>query len=163
VAGCCKASHDAQDAWDTGDASLASGRNTDGSDAGSVFADVQHPSSASHVLDMQTDVVGECPDSNFEYDPKPTGCENDVLSSDVVYKSDTEVLNNTASFSRSQQRHFPGTGEAIGAVTGSSKKSVICATTHGHHSLAGKGSGLPLGSLRVKFRSHESTKISRVA
>jgi len=41
VAGCCNASQDAQDAWDAGDASLASGRNADGSDAGSVFADVR--------------------------------------------------------------------------------------------------------------------------
>ena len=40
MAGRCKASQDAQDAWDAGDASLASGRNADGSDAGSVFADV---------------------------------------------------------------------------------------------------------------------------
>jgi len=40
VAGRCNASQDAQDAWDAGDASLASGRNADGSDAGSVFADV---------------------------------------------------------------------------------------------------------------------------
>ena len=41
MAGRCNASQDAQDAWDAGDASLASGRNTDGSDAGSVFADVE--------------------------------------------------------------------------------------------------------------------------
>ena len=40
MAGRCNASQDAQDAWDAGDASLASGRNADGSDAGSVFADV---------------------------------------------------------------------------------------------------------------------------
>ena len=40
MAGLCNASQDAQDAWDAGDASLASGRNADGSDAGSVFADV---------------------------------------------------------------------------------------------------------------------------
>jgi len=40
VAGRCNASQDAQDAWDAEDASLASGRNADGSDAGSVFADV---------------------------------------------------------------------------------------------------------------------------
>jgi len=40
VAGRCNASQDAQDARDAGDASLASGRNADGSDAGSVFADV---------------------------------------------------------------------------------------------------------------------------
>jgi len=39
VAGRCNASQDGQDAWDAGDASLASGRNADGSDAGSVFAD----------------------------------------------------------------------------------------------------------------------------
>jgi len=35
-----------------------------------------------------------------------------------VYESDTEVLNNAASFSCSQQMHFPGTGEAIGDVNG---------------------------------------------
>jgi len=40
VAGHWNASQDAQDAWGAGDASLASGRNADGSDAGSVFADV---------------------------------------------------------------------------------------------------------------------------
>jgi len=40
MAGRCNASQDAHDAWDGGDASLASGRNADGSDAGSVFADV---------------------------------------------------------------------------------------------------------------------------
>ena len=40
MAGRCNASQNAQDAWDAGDASLASGRNADGSDAGSVFADV---------------------------------------------------------------------------------------------------------------------------
>jgi len=36
----CNASQDAQDAWDAENTSLASGRNADGSDAGSVFADV---------------------------------------------------------------------------------------------------------------------------
>ena len=39
MAGRCNASQDAQDAWDAGDTSLESGRYTDGSDAGSVFAD----------------------------------------------------------------------------------------------------------------------------
>jgi len=39
VAGRCNASQDAQDAWDAGDALLASVRNADGSEAGSVFAD----------------------------------------------------------------------------------------------------------------------------
>jgi len=40
VAGHCNASQEAQDAWDAENTSLASGRNTRGSDAGSVFADV---------------------------------------------------------------------------------------------------------------------------
>jgi len=39
MAGRCNASQDAQDAWDAENTSLASGRNADGSDAGSVFAD----------------------------------------------------------------------------------------------------------------------------
>jgi len=39
VAGRCNASQDAQGAWDAENTSLASGRNADGSDAGSVFAD----------------------------------------------------------------------------------------------------------------------------
>ena len=42
MAGRCNASQDAQDTWDAGDASLASGRNADRSDAGSVFANVAH-------------------------------------------------------------------------------------------------------------------------
>ena len=79
---------------------------------------IQYPSSASHVLDTQTDVVGERPDSYYESDPEPTGREHDVLSGDVVYESDTEVLNNTASFSGGQQTHFPGAREAIGDVNG---------------------------------------------
>jgi len=41
VAGRCNASQDAQDAWDAENTSLASGRNADGSGAGSVFADVR--------------------------------------------------------------------------------------------------------------------------
>ena len=40
MAGRCNASQDAQDAWDAENTSLASGRNADGSDAESVFADV---------------------------------------------------------------------------------------------------------------------------
>jgi len=39
VAGRRNTSQDAQDAWDAENTSLASGRNADGSDAGSVFAD----------------------------------------------------------------------------------------------------------------------------
>ena len=39
MAGHCNASQDAQDTWDAENTSLASGRNADGSDAGSVFAD----------------------------------------------------------------------------------------------------------------------------
>jgi len=79
---------------------------------------IRYPSSASHVLDRQTDVVGERLDSDYESDPEPTGREHDVLSGDVVYESDTEVLNNTASFSGGQQTHFPGAGEVIGDVNG---------------------------------------------
>jgi len=41
VAGHCNGSQDAQAAWEAGDASLASGRNADGSDPGSVFADAE--------------------------------------------------------------------------------------------------------------------------
>jgi len=63
-------------------------------------------------------VVGERPDSDYETDPEPTGREHDELSGDVVYESDTEVLNNTASFSGGQHKHFPGAGEAIGDLNG---------------------------------------------
>jgi len=67
---------------------------------------------------MQTYVMWERPDSDYESDPEPTGCEHDVLSGDVVYESDTEVLNNTACFSGGQETHFPGAGEAIADVGG---------------------------------------------
>jgi len=40
VAGRCNTSQDAQDAWDAENMLLVSGRNADGSDTGSVFADV---------------------------------------------------------------------------------------------------------------------------
>jgi len=45
---------------------------------------IRYPSSASQGLDMQTDVVGERPDSDYESDPELTGREHDVLSGDVV-------------------------------------------------------------------------------
>jgi len=88
---------------------------------------IRYPSSASHVLDRQTDVVGERLDSDYESDPEPTGREHDVLSGDVVYESDTEVLNNTASFSGGQQTHLRGPGEAIGDVNGFEQEiSILC-------------------------------------
>ena len=52
MAGRCNESQDAQDAqdaWDAGDASLALGRNAYGSDAGSVFADVDNLASRGEV------------------------------------------------------------------------------------------------------------------
>jgi len=96
-------------------------------------------------------------------DPEPTGREHDVLSRDVVYKSDTEVLNNTASFSGGQQMHFLGAGEPIGDVNGCEQEISNLCDDPGAPFSAGKGSGLPLGSLRVKYLSHESTNTSRVA
>jgi len=79
---------------------------------------IRYPSSARHVLDTQPDVLGERPDSDCESDPEPTGRYHDVLSGDVVYESDTEVLNNISSFSGGQQTPFPGAGHAIGDVNG---------------------------------------------
>ena len=52
MAGRCNASQEAQDAWDAGDASLASGRNADGSAAGSVFADVAIKTTLIRVSDF---------------------------------------------------------------------------------------------------------------
>jgi len=52
-------------------------------------------SPASHVLDTQTDVVGERLDSDYESDPAPTRPNHDVLPCDVVYESDTEEQDNT--------------------------------------------------------------------
>jgi len=62
--------------------------------------------------------MGERPDSDHESHPEPTGREHEVLSGDVVYESDIEGLNNTASFSGGQQMHFPGAGETIEDVNG---------------------------------------------
>jgi len=124
---------------------------------------IPYPSSASHVLHRETDVIGERPDSDYESDPEPAGPEHNLLSGDVVYKSDTEVLNNTASFSSGQQRHFPESGEAIGDVNGFEQEISNLCDDPWHHSPAGKGSGLPLGSVRVKYRSQESNNTSRVA
>ena len=63
---------------------------------------IRYLSSASDVLDTQTEVMGERSDSKYESNPEPTGREHDVLSGQVVYESDTEVLTNAASFSCGQ-------------------------------------------------------------
>ena len=64
MAGRCNTSQDAQDAWDAGDASLASGRNADGSDAGSVFADV-------YIHQESTEMVQNI--NNVQYALMPAG------------------------------------------------------------------------------------------
>jgi len=63
-------------------------------------------------------LVRERPDSNDDSNPEHTGREHDVFTGDVVYESDTEVLNNTASFCGGQQTHSPGFGEPIGDMNG---------------------------------------------
>jgi len=45
---------------------------------------IQYPSLASHVLQMQTDMVGQRADSDYESDPNPAGHEHDILLGDVV-------------------------------------------------------------------------------
>ena len=62
--------------------------------------------------------MGERADSDNESDSEPTGCEHDLLTGNVVYESDTEVLDNTASFSAGQQMQLPGAGQPIGDVNG---------------------------------------------
>ena len=69
-------------------------------------------------MDTETDVVRERPDSDYESNPESTGREHDVLASDVMYKSDTKLLNKTASLTGGQQMYFLGAGEAIGDVNG---------------------------------------------
>ena len=66
MAGRCNASQDTQDTWDAGDVSLASGCNADGSDAGSVFADVFSPNTA---------IVSEVIQSITIKVPFPISCE----------------------------------------------------------------------------------------
>jgi len=67
--------------------------------------------------------VEECPDSNYQSDPVTTRRKHDLLGGNVVYKYDTDVLNNTASVSNSQQTDFPGVGEPIGDVNGFEQES----------------------------------------
>ena len=55
----------------------------------------------------------ELPDSDYKSDPEYTGREHNVLASDVIYESDTELLNKTASLTGGQQTYFLGAGEAI--------------------------------------------------
>jgi len=62
--------------------------------------------------------VWEGPDSDYESNPGPTGPEDNILSGEVVYESNTEVLNNIASFSGGQQIPVPGTGEALADMNG---------------------------------------------
>jgi len=124
---------------------------------------IQYPSSASHVHDMQTDVVGECPDSHYESDPEPTGHEHDVLSGDVVYESDSEVLINTASCSSSQPTHFPSIGGPIVDVNGFEQEIINLCDDPWAPFPSREGFRLAFWLLRVKYRGHESTNTLRVA
>jgi len=124
---------------------------------------IRYPSSASHVLDTQTKVVGERPDSDYESDPEPTGREHDILSGDVVYESDTEVRNNTASFFGSQQGHFPGAGEAIGNLNGFEQEiSKLCDNLWAPFP-SGQGFRLASGLLESKVPKSQIKNTSRVA
>ena len=69
-------------------------------------------------MDTETDVVREPPDSDYESDPEPTGRDHQVLAGDVMYESDTELLNKMAPFTSGQQTYFLDAGEAIRDVTG---------------------------------------------
>jgi len=75
VAGRCNASQDAQDAWDAGDALLASGRTADGSDAGSVFADVPSSSIArySSPLGVPSTTTSGIRSSSLPGEPRTRG------------------------------------------------------------------------------------------
>ena len=103
---------------------------------------------------METNVAGERPDWDYESDPEATGREQDVLSGDVVYESDIEVLNNTPSFSGGQQTHFPGAGKPIGDVYGFAQEiSILCddpwAPFHG-------GQGFRLASWLIESKVPQS-------
>jgi len=98
--------------------------------------------------------MGERPDSDYESDPEPTGREHDVLSADVVYESDTEVLNNTASFSGGQQTHFPRAREAIGDVNGF--KQEICNLCDDPWALFPSGQGFRLASWLLESKVPKS-------
>ena len=73
---------------------------------------------AGYDLDTRTDIVVVRLNSDHEFNPEPTGCEHHVLSGDVVYDSDTEVINMTSSVSGGTPSLFPGAGEAIEDVNG---------------------------------------------
>jgi len=72
-------------------------------------------------------VVGEHRHSEYQSDAEPTVRKQHLLSADVVYESDTAVLNRTASFSGLKHMPFPGTGAPIGEVNWFKQEiSILC-------------------------------------
>jgi len=110
-------------------------------------------------------MVGAPPDSDYESDPEPTGREHDLLRADVVYESDTEVVNNSASFCHGQQAHFPGAGQAIGDVTGFKQEIRVCNLCEDLWAPFPSGQGFRLASwlLESKVRKSRINEYSRLA
>ena len=74
---------------------------------------IRYPLPDKRIVDTETDVVRQCPDPDYKSNPEPTRHEHDILANEVIYESDTEILNKTASLTSGQKRYFLGTGEPI--------------------------------------------------
>jgi len=55
-------------------------------------------------------------DSDYESDPGPAGLEPDEFCRDILYESDTEVLDNATSASAGKQIRYEGAGEVFGDI-----------------------------------------------
>jgi len=55
----------------------------------------------------------KCQDSDSESDPGPAGSKDDQLCSEIVYESDTKVVDNARSPAAAKHIHYEGTGQVI--------------------------------------------------
>ena len=58
----------------------------------------------------------ECPDSDYESDLDSSGRDYDAFIDDIANESDTEMLSGTPGSLAGKQRHYEGSGEAVGEV-----------------------------------------------
>jgi hypothetical protein len=98
---------------------------------------IRHAPSVDPINDTETDLClhpgfgvneeNERPDSDYESNPDPAGCDADALIDDVAHESDAEILNHNTSATASRQAYYPGAGESIGDVSGfEDEHSALC-------------------------------------
>ena len=80
------------------------------------------PSAITYNNDTEADLLHpeghQRPDSDYESDPDSSGRDHDTFIDDRANESDTEMLCGTPGSLAGKQKHYEGSGEAVGDVKG---------------------------------------------